>query len=378
MTTKLTILFFASNPEDVSQLNLDEEIRSITMKIRASEHRDVLDLISRWAIRPDDLLQELNTHKPTIVHFSGHGSKAGELILMNDLRQAKTVSPSALKALFSTLKDNIRLVVLNACYSKTQATAIADVIDCVVGMNASIGDQAAITFAASFYRAIGFGRSVKEAFEQGKVSLMLEGIPEENTPELMIRRSIDPSRVYLVDPRSMLENAEVSQLQGETGQPSKGEGKLPGGSHIRRVAMGGIIGGVSSFVAVFILVFILLIVVSTLSTGTAFQGFYYIVPPLVYGFLGAIAGGVIARLGKRSKSFVRLILIAVIITVPILAALVWMSDRSDRVGIAFSGGVVGIPAVIAIAMLIYVVTVARKWISEGSGNRVSGKPNSNE
>ena len=200
MDAKTKILFLASNPKDVTSLNLDEEIRSITTKIRASEHRDALDLISRWAVRPDDLLQELNAHKPTVVHFSGHGSSSGELVLMDDLRQAKTVSPNALKALFSTLRDNVRLVVLNACYSNTQAEAIAQVIDCVIGMNTSIGDNAAITFAASLYRAIGFGRSVKESFEQGKVSLMLESILEEDTPELLVREGVDPASVYLMSP----------------------------------------------------------------------------------------------------------------------------------------------------------------------------------
>jgi hypothetical protein len=196
------------------------------MKIRASDYHDSLDLISVWAVRPDDLLQELNTRKPTIVHFSGHGSGGGELVLMNDLRQAKTVSPSALKALFSTLKDNVRLAVLNTCFSKTQAAAIAEVIDCVVGMNTSIGDQAAITFAASFYSAIGFGRSVKEAVEQGRVSLMLEGIAEENTPELLARQGVDPAAVYLVDVkrsdtvlkirRATIDKPRTNQLVGRT------------------------------------------------------------------------------------------------------------------------------------------------------------------
>ena len=198
MSPRAKILFFASNPEDVTQLSLDEEIRAITTKIRGSDYRNVLDLISRWAVRPDDLLQELNQQNPTIVHFSGHGSKSGELVLMDESRKATTVSPAALKALFSTLKGNIQLVVLNACYSKVQGAAIAEVIDCVVGMNASIGDRAAITFAASFYRAIGFARSVKEAFEQGKVSLMLENIPEENKPELLHRPTVDPASVHLV------------------------------------------------------------------------------------------------------------------------------------------------------------------------------------
>lgn len=225
MNAKIKILFFASNPENVTQLHLDEEIRSITKKIQASDYHDSLDLISAWAVRPDDLLQELNARKPTIVHFSGHGSGRGELVLMNDLRQAKTVSPSALKALFSTLKDNVRLVVLNACFSKTQAAAIAEVIDCVVGMNTSIGDQAAITFAASFYRAIGFGRSVKEAVEQGRVSLMLEDIAEENTPELLARQGVDPAAVYLVDVKRS--DTVLKKVRTQVGKPLPPNESIP-------------------------------------------------------------------------------------------------------------------------------------------------------
>ena len=195
---KFKILFLASSPEEEAPLRLDEEMRAIEQKINASEHRDAVELVSRWATRPDDLLQHLNTHKPTVVHFSGHGSYVGELVLMDDARHAKPVSPAALRALFAVLKDNIQLVVLNACYSQVQAKSISEVIDCVIGMNDSIGDDAAIRFSASFYRAIGFGRSVKEAFEQSKVSLMLEGIPEEKTPELFVRSGVDPSSLYLV------------------------------------------------------------------------------------------------------------------------------------------------------------------------------------
>ena len=49
------------------------------------------------------------------------------------------------------------------CFSAPQAEAITQLIDCAIGMNEAIGDQAAITFAAAFYRAVGFGRSVKTA-----------------------------------------------------------------------------------------------------------------------------------------------------------------------------------------------------------------------
>lgn len=196
---KMQILFLAANPDGTTKLALDEECREITEKIRTSEHRDSLDLITRWAVRPDDLLQHLNQHKPHVVHFSGHGSLNEEIILLDKDRNPKTVSEAALKQLFGTLKDNIRVVVLNACFSRAQAKAITEVIDCAVGMNRAIGDHAAITFAGAFYQGIGFGRSVEAAFESGKAALLLEGIPEEHTPELLARPGVDPGKVFLLE-----------------------------------------------------------------------------------------------------------------------------------------------------------------------------------
>jgi hypothetical protein len=195
----IKVLFLASNPEGTSQLKLDEEIRSITQKIRAAEYRDEITLIPVLAARPDDLLQALNQHKPQIVHFSGHGNTSGQIILTDDDRQPKTVSIEALKMLFSTLKGNIQLVILNSCYSKVQAKAIKRTIGCVIGMNDSISDEAAITFSASFYRALGFGESIKSAFDQGVTSLLLEGIQESTIPELLARSDIKPDSIILVN-----------------------------------------------------------------------------------------------------------------------------------------------------------------------------------
>jgi len=193
--SNIKVLFLASNPKATKQLALDEEIREITSKIRAAEYRDSIDLTSAWAVKPDDLLQMLNQHKPQIVHFSGHGSQSGEIILISDGGESKPVSSKALKSLFTTLKDNIKVVFLNCCYSEEQAKAITQVIDCVVGMSDAIGDKGAIIFAASFYRAIGFGRSINDAFDQGITALLLEGIPEENTPKLLVKHGVDPSKV---------------------------------------------------------------------------------------------------------------------------------------------------------------------------------------
>ena len=159
-----------------------------------------MELISHWAVRPEDLLQYFNQHKPHIVHFSGHGSLKEEIILLDKNRNAKPVPPAVIKQLFSTLKDNVRLVLLNACYSRSQAEAIVEVIDCAIGMKKAIGDEAAITFAAAFYQAIGFGRSIESAFQSGRTALMLEGIHEENTPELLSSKGVNPAEIFLFSP----------------------------------------------------------------------------------------------------------------------------------------------------------------------------------
>ena len=196
---KTRVLFLAASPT-VSPLRLDEEIREITAKIRSAEYRDSLELISRWAVRPDDLQQELLQHQPHVLHFSGHGTESEELVLLDSNGRPKMVSNAALADLLRVLKDNLRLVVLNACFSRPQAEAITQVIDCAVGMNRAVGDEAAIKFAAAFYRAIGFGRSIQTAFDLGLSALMMDNIPEESTPALVARVGVDPASIVLVRP----------------------------------------------------------------------------------------------------------------------------------------------------------------------------------
>jgi hypothetical protein len=78
---KVRILFLAANPGATSALKLDEESREIGNKLRGSEFRDSVELVTQWAVRPDDLLQFLNQYRPHIAHFSGHGSPSVEIIL---------------------------------------------------------------------------------------------------------------------------------------------------------------------------------------------------------------------------------------------------------------------------------------------------------
>ena len=69
----------------------------------------------------------------------GMTAAPGRIVLEDQRGHSQAVPPDALKQLFATLKDDIRCVVLNACFTEPQAEAIAGSIDCVVGMSA--GDR---------------------------------------------------------------------------------------------------------------------------------------------------------------------------------------------------------------------------------------------
>jgi len=198
LPVRITILFLASNPVDQEQLHLDEEVRAINEMIRKSEHRDSLRLESRWAVQPLDVLQAVNELKPQIIHFSGHGSQQDEIIFQDNAGNAKSVSKEAIVQTIAAGSDDIQLVFFNTCYSHDQAAAVVEHVSASIGMNTSIGDTAARIFAASFYSAIGFGKSVGQAFQQARAALMLEGIPEADTPELYVTPGLDAADLVLV------------------------------------------------------------------------------------------------------------------------------------------------------------------------------------
>jgi hypothetical protein len=197
---KITVLFMASNPLDAQQLRLDEEARAIQEMIRKSEHRDSVLLETRWATRALDVIQAINEEEPTIIHFSGHGSDNDEIVFQDNQGNAKLVSKDAIVQTMMSTSDEIKLVFFNTCFSYGQAEAVIQHVDAAIGMNTSIGDEAARVFAAQFYSAIGFGLSVRKAFEQGKAALMLEGIPEEDTPQLYVKDGLNPNELIIVKP----------------------------------------------------------------------------------------------------------------------------------------------------------------------------------
>ncbi|KYC37027.1 hypothetical protein WA1_46130 [Scytonema hofmannii PCC 7110] len=183
------ILILSANPKNTSKLRLDEEVREIQAGLERAKAREQFEIITRWAVRIEDLYRALLDYQPQIVHFSGHGVGSDGLALENNSGELQLVSTQSLAGLFELFKETIECVFLNACYSETQAEAIHQHINYVVGMSQTINDRAAIDFAKGFYDALGAGKSYEFAYKFGCHAIALQGISELEAPVLKSRES---------------------------------------------------------------------------------------------------------------------------------------------------------------------------------------------
>jgi len=183
---KLKILFFASDPSNESRLHLGKELQSIRSKLKDNKDFEIKDHL---ATKPNDIMNEIMTYQPQIVHFSGHGSDDGELKFEDELGHAKSIPPEALATLFSLTKDFIKCVIVNTCFSEKQARAIAQYIPIVMGTKSEITDDAAISFSSGFYTALNpelSTESIEKAFNLGKIAIQFSDNTGEHLNPIII------------------------------------------------------------------------------------------------------------------------------------------------------------------------------------------------
>ena len=206
---KVRILFLAANPRDTAPIRLGEEVRLIEERLRSANFHDRFELEQHHALRQSDLAEYLLRYQPHIVHFSGHGSTTGEIVLEDNQGNAQTVPVEALRNLFAILKGNIRCIVLNACWTEPQAQAIVQEIDCVVGMSRQFDDDDAIYFSGGFYQGLAFGRDVQTAFRLGTNAIDLSRLSGSAIPHLLTHSGIDATQIFFVGASAITASASA-------------------------------------------------------------------------------------------------------------------------------------------------------------------------
>lgn len=212
--TKHTILFLAANPTGTDRLALDREARAIQIELERSRFRDNFELVSRWAVERLDLLRELRSLRPTVVHFSGHGASDGLRCVPGPNRDvviatggaeqperglyfqgadglSEIVSAHALVQVLEAAGSSVKLLILSACYTDQHAEAMLAHVSFVVGMKGQIKDDVARNFAIGFYGGLGERESVAAAFRQGCAAIGLDGFADSTRPQLWARSEME-------------------------------------------------------------------------------------------------------------------------------------------------------------------------------------------
>lgn len=193
------ILFVAANARAGEPLALDEEYRAIEQALRMARYRDAFQLIPQLATRPADLQRAMLEHSPDVVHFACHGSARAEVLLLGDGPTSSAVSAEVLASLFEVLRDNVALVVFNACFASGQAWRIGQSGGIAIGMRERIEDRVAIAFASALYSALAYGRSVQDAFDLGAAAVAMADARHRGIAQLFGGPGVDAHAVRLVE-----------------------------------------------------------------------------------------------------------------------------------------------------------------------------------
>ncbi len=203
LRSKLKILYLTATPESQAHLRTDAEARLVQEELRGSRYREDIDLIISPAADAKSILDGINDHRPTIVHFSGHGG--GKEIWLDDGKVANSTGQSinfrSLADLLGATESPPTLLVLNACDTFDGAEVLLDAVKVVVAMSDSISDLGAATFAAQFYAAIASAQPISVALRQGKIRMKSAMLGDFNLPQMICRKEVDPKSLILVKKR---------------------------------------------------------------------------------------------------------------------------------------------------------------------------------
>jgi hypothetical protein len=159
------ILFLGASPLNAVALDIEDEVRAISEAIGGSLFRDEVTFIHHGAVDAAMLLQSLEKLKPDVVHFSGHGSNGHIALRYGD--DYRMVKPEILARVLK--RYDLKLLMLNCCYSIEQEEALASAALSVIGTTAAIKDKTAVEFAKNFYRNLCDGYRIDHAYFNAQV-----------------------------------------------------------------------------------------------------------------------------------------------------------------------------------------------------------------
>lgn len=197
--TTLKIALLVTNPDRKASLQTGIEARDIDAAIKLGGRPDKVDLKVFLAPTFDTLIDALNTYKPDVLHFSGHGG--GRALLFDNERAGDdggtVLSFEMVARLISMTSAKPKLLVMVACETADGAEEFLKVTPAVIAMTDSIDDDAACEFSARFYRSLSAGEPIRNAIGQAKILLEHKGYRDASLPVLLAANDAAAERTFL-------------------------------------------------------------------------------------------------------------------------------------------------------------------------------------
>lgn len=217
MSATTRVLYLAATPTDAEEIDLDADYDAIREAVDTAQAHERFEFRRVWGARSKDLLDALNSYRPNVVHFSGHGLRHTGVVLTDESGLAVPATAAGLTGLFRTARyDDLKLIVLMACYSLPLARALAPYTQAAaIGVEDAIDDDTSTDFNRGFYSALASGRNLQAAYEQGNAMVrMRPGTHPRNRPELAPRAGADVATVLVPPPPSPAPARDEAVVRG--------------------------------------------------------------------------------------------------------------------------------------------------------------------
>lgn len=161
---RATLLFLAAGEVPAyDKLDSYSELEEILGRLSHVGARVVIDVIPFLGVHPGAFLDAIVEFQPAVVHFSGHATPDGEVVMKDRYDVEVRLAPRDLEAILRAVNPPrraappVRVVCLNACYSGQATGALKKHVEAVVGSTGPVADGAAGCFAGGFYHALSCG-----------------------------------------------------------------------------------------------------------------------------------------------------------------------------------------------------------------------------
>ncbi|HYZ83725.1 MAG TPA: hypothetical protein VE621_04960 [Bryobacteraceae bacterium] len=194
---KIKIHIVSANAPGQSDIKLEDERRLVYDSV-PDKKRILTDTPHA---RFSDVLRDLRSKKPHIIHFSAHGNPSAQIVLLAEDGREQSIPRSVMTKLLDATKGQTRVVVLSFCFSNRQAQDFRTLVDCVIGIEKAIEVAHAQTYTKYFYRGLADGYPVGMAHDNAVLELRSQSVPDEQIPKLLLRDGVDANEVYLLPGR---------------------------------------------------------------------------------------------------------------------------------------------------------------------------------